>query len=419
MATSRFDLGALRSRDELVAVGKGIAAEIKNDDVPSLAAAISFKIVLALFPALLAAVAIYALVTDPNEIMALLDNVPDEITEVVEDQLREFIDQAASGGVAIAGIAIGIWAATGAAVTLNKALSRAYDVGEDRKLVKARAIALAVTAALLFALIGMSLLLVAGGAIENRILGSLPITETARATVDFASTVGRYVAAIALLMVLFAFIYWIGPDYERRPKWPWITPGAAVAVVTWLVASGIFGWYVANFGSYTDADSPYGPLGSAIVFMLWLQLSMFALLLGAEINQVLVTRARARRPVQDTADAGSVGATDAATSVPAAAVAVTGGASASSEARGTTTAERRDGTLPTPRDPYPTPGAPHGAGRTLAFVDHDVAASGDGDRPTAGDRGDQVPTETKVAAGLAAVSSVVGLAGLLRRLKGG
>lgn len=429
MSTSRFDLSGLRDRDELTAVGKAISAEIKSDDVPSLAAAVSFKIVLALFPALLAAVAIFALVIDPSELTGLLDNLPDNVTAVVRPRLEDFIDQAASRGIAVGGIAIGLWAASSAAVTLNRALTRAFDEADDRKLVGARSIALVVTVALLVALIAISVLMVAGSAIEDRVLGSLPLTETAGASLDAASTLGRYVAAIVLLMVLFAFIYWIGPDYERRPGWAWITPGAALAVITWLVASALFGWYVANFGSYTGEGSIYGPLGSAIVFMLWLQLSMFALLLGAEVNQVLVLRARGRRSGDD-AGAGSVGTRDegsparpevGATAGPA--TAGDGAAPAGGGLRAATTPTRGRTGLARPRPTVgrtdaetsaPAPTVTAGTGRTPDADVHGRRASGEG----AAQPQRSLPAATLVGAGIAAVSSLVGLTGLLRRLKG-
>lgn len=434
-ASSRFNLRGLRDRRELVAVGKDIGAELKSDDVASLAAAVSFKIVLALFPALLAAVAIFALQFTPADIQdlvtGLLENLPANITTLVTERLDEFIMQAASGGVAVAGIAAGLWAASGAAATLDRALTRAYDEIEERKLVAARGTALAVMIALLLALVAISVLLVAGGPIEERIIASLPLTDTAADTVGALSTIGRYLVAILLLMVLFAFIYWIGPDYEERPSYAWITPGAALAVVTWLVASAAFGWYVATFGSYTDSDSIYGPLGSAIVFMLWLQLSMFALLLGAEVNHVLIVRAREKAPEQ-TDSAGSVGEAEAERSA--------------DDARDRAAARGPD-RVPT-RRPEPTgtgDSAANGrggsrtetAGGAIAVHSHGGDAGSPGARPTARPRGDaatggtdtdtdsgggdsdrDVPTATLVGAGVAVLSSLAGLVGLLRRLRG-
>lgn len=424
--SSRFDLRALRDRDELTAVGGKVAAEIKSDDVPSLAAAVSFKIMLALFPSLLAAVAMAALVIDERDLSQLLANLPSGLTEAVRPQLGEFVERAASGGIAVGGIALALWVASSAAVTLNRALSRAYDEVDDRKLVATRGMAVAVTMALLVALIAISVLLVAGGAIEDRIVASLPLTETARTGLDLALTVGRYVVAILLLMVLFAFIYWIGPDYERRPSWAWITPGAALAVVTWLVASAAFGWYVANFGSYTEANSPYGPLGSAIVFMLWLQLSMFALLLGAEVNQVLVLRARRRRPGDD-AGAGSIG-----TAPDGRSTGTTGGPATAAEdappvagrLRAATTPTRGRAGLARSRPTVDRTGRSGASGpahvsssgttRTTGGDGHDLRRDGAG----AAGRRRSLPTATLLGAGVAALSSLVGLTGLLRRLKG-
>jgi membrane protein len=478
--STTFDLRGLRDREQLQAVGKDLVAEIKSDDIASLAAAAAFKIVLALFPALLAAVAIFAMVTDPGDLEQLLTNLPQNVTEIVRDRLDTFIEQAASGGIAVTGILIGLWAASGAAATLNKSLSRAYDLTDDRKLIAARGVALAVTAALLLALIGISVLLVAGGVIENNVLQSLPLNEGARTSFDILSTIGRYLAAILLLMLLFAFIYWVGPDYDQRPRWQWITPGAALAVIAWLLASAGFGWYVANFGSYTAADSPYGPLGSAIVFMLWLQLSMFALLLGAELNQVL--RVRVSRLA---AAAGPAGAGDPTAGDPTGAAAAgttktapsTGRPSAvdrsggrpgvtddpkvapSAAGPGTTRRDRRerpgahvhleadtgdDAHAAQPSMPYPSGAraahpSTHGHAVVVRGHDRDARrAGGDGTPPQGhdgnarragghgtppprpdGDPGERLPMATVAGAAVAAVSSLAGLIGLLRRLRDG
>ena len=463
--STTFYLQGLRDRQQLVAVGKDVAAEIKSDDVASLAAAAAFKIVLALFPSLLAAVAIFALAADAGllitaqDLEQLLTNLPANVTAIVRDRLDDFIAAAASGGIAIGGILGGLWAASSAAATLNKALSRAYDLVDTRKLIKARSTALAVTGALLVALLAISVLLVAGGTIENNVLGSLPLADTARRTLDFVFTLGRYLAAVILLMLLFAFIYWIGPHYEQRPRWQWITPGAALAVIGWLLASAVFGWYVANYGSYTAADSPYGPLGSAIVFMLWLQLSMFTLLLGAEVNQVLRRRARRLATARAWTGAGDATADGAAAGTTAATAApATGRPSAGDRSGGTpgvtddpkvapsaagpgTTRPslrdrpdahihveargRGDAQAKAPSTPYPSGGRaahPSTHGHAVGVQMHSTAerqASGDGTPPprAAGDDRQRLPTATVAGAAVAAVSGVAGLIGLLRRLR--
>lgn len=408
---SRFDLRRLRSREELLAVGREVGAELKSNDVPSLAAAVAFKIVLALFPSLVAAIGIFAMVYDPDDLPRLLDMLagvaPDGVVDFLEDPLDRLIAGRAAGLAAVAGIVGGLWAASGAAATLNKALSTAYDLSDDRKLVAARVAALLVTAALLAALIGIFVLVVAGGAIEDRVLASLPLTDSARGVFDFLSTVGRYVLVTVALMLLFAFIYWIGPDYDARPTYPWISPGAALGVLTWLVASALFGLYANNFGSYGDG-SVYGPLGNAILFMIWLQLSMLALLLGAEVNQVLQLRAAQRVELAEVAGFGGEPAVGVSVAPPA-----RRGRAARATARSPVGADGAGGVA---RRTARADGATGAPDRALDVRRHDVATDGPGDheRPSTITRPRRVPTDAVAGAVVAGLSGMLGLIGLLR-----
>lgn len=366
---SRFHVRRLRARDEVVSTVKALAGEVKNDDLATLSAAVAFKIVLALFPSLLAAIAIFGLFTEPAELNKLLESLssvaPGGVERFLANPLERLIEQeAVAGSAAIIGVAGGIWVASGAAATLNRALSRAYDTADERNFVKARGMALLVTVALVLALALIFVVLVAGGPLEDRILASLPLTDTARGVFDFLATVGRYLVSLFALMFLFAFIYFVGPDFRERPPYPWISPGAVVGVVTWLVASGLFSAYAATFGTF-DRGSVYGALGNAIVFMLWLQLTMFALLLGAEVNQVLRTRANP----------------NAASSVP--------------------DPER----APQPQPAQAASGGAPPFGPALA-QEH----STDARVPSRG----ALPRETMIGAAVAAVSSLIGLVGLLR-----
>lgn len=305
---SRFDLRRLRSREEFLAAGRELLGEIRNDDISSLAAAVAFRIVLALFPSMVAAVGIFSLVTDPSDLENLLEGLrdvaPGAAVAFLEAPLTRLINSRGAGLAAVIGVAGGLWAATGAAATLNKSLSRAYDVVDERKVVAVRVAALAVTIALLLALVGMFLLLVVGEPIQDRVLASLPLTDSASRVIGVVVSIVRNLLAAVALMLLFAFIYWVGPDVRDRLSYVWISPGAALGVITWLVASGLFGLYVNTFGNFTSSRSIYGSLGNAIVFMLWLHMSIQALLLGAEVNQVLLLRAGRRSATADIAGFG-------------------------------------------------------------------------------------------------------------------
>lgn len=282
------------TRADAKAVAKATMAEIKSDDVPSLAAGVAFKIFLSLFPSAIAGVAIFSVVTTPGDIerflavMQNLDFVPQAANELITDPLRDLVEGEGAAGIAIAGVLGGLWAASSAAVTLIKALSRAWDVPETRTFVRQRIVAVAIMLALLLALTGLFLLLVVGLQIQAAVVPD----ELLRGPVPALLAVGRLVGAVLLLMLLFAFVYWIGPDRDR-PAWSWLTPGAVVGVIGWLAVGGLFTLYIRTFGSY---EATYGALAGVIVLLLWLQLSMMMLLVGAELNNV-IERLRDRKAV--------------------------------------------------------------------------------------------------------------------------
>lgn len=399
-----YDWARLREREELLAIGRDLAAEVKRDDVPSLAAAVAFKIVLALFPALLTALAITGLVVSDAAVTELVSRVgdilPEDATTFLLDQVIRPLTKASTAGVALViSVALGLNSATAAAVTLDRALTRAYDLSETRPLIAARVNALFVTSALFLALILMFVVLVAFGPLEDSVLRSLGLSGVALSVADFAATVGRYIVVLVLLMLLFAFIYWVGPNFDERPPYPWISPGALVGVVLWLVGSGLFAVYVDNFGSFTGDGSIYGTLGSAIVFMLWLQLSMLVLLLGAELNQVI--RLRTRQAHESAQMAGFGGD-------PAQALAPPAPPLGRSDVASTPDTAARP--LDTPVRPSTTAARPPDLGLSNPADASTGAAAADedaGPRPTVRRR--RIETTAAIVAGVAALAGVIGL----------
>ncbi|MPZ71791.1 MAG: YihY family inner membrane protein [Nitriliruptorales bacterium] len=275
-------------RDAYLGALKRSLAEIKRDDVPGLAAGVAFKIFLALFPALFAGVAVFSIVTTPAEMQTWLESasgfLPPRAIEVMKQPLTDIVEgkKSVAGLAALIGVAAGLWAATGAAVSLMKALSRAYDVDETRKFVRQRLIALALTVALLAALLGIVALLILGPQIQTALLGDVP------APFKWVLAAARFVLALGVLVLLFAFVYWIGPN-RSHPSWLWISPGAVLGVVGWLVASGGFTFYAQTASNY---DRAYGTIAGVAIMLIWLQISMLVILVGAEFNAE-VERARA------------------------------------------------------------------------------------------------------------------------------
>ncbi|HVM20093.1 MAG TPA: YihY/virulence factor BrkB family protein [Egibacteraceae bacterium] len=267
-------------RGDYKAALKRTIAEIKKDDVPGLASGVAFRMFLSLFPSLLAGVAIFSLVTSPAEIADMLEEasafIPNDALSLIEDPIRDLGEGGggAAGFAAIGGIAAGLWAATSAAVSLMKALSRAYDTEETRKFVKQRLHGLALTVALIVALAAMVLLLIAGPQLQAALLPGVV------APVTWLLAGLRFALALGVLVLLFAFVYYLGPDREQ-PSWAWISPGAVLAVVGWLAVAGGFTLYVQTAGNYNET---YGAIAGVVVLLLWLQLSMLVILVGAEFN---------------------------------------------------------------------------------------------------------------------------------------
>jgi membrane protein len=183
----------------------------------------------------------------------------------------------------------GVFLATGAAATLIRALNRIHDVHQPRSFLTQRMVGLAITVALFLALASLAVLIVAGGTLQDLLLPDR--LQVPLVTVPLA--VARYALALLVLVALFGFVYSVGPN-RIPPRWQWLSPGAVVGVLSWLVVAGAFRVYTVTIGARIYDEGSYGAVAGVIVFLLWLQLSMLAMLTGAELNAEL-ERLRADR----------------------------------------------------------------------------------------------------------------------------
>ena len=253
-------------------------AEAKDDNVPLLAAGAAFYTFLALFPTLIAAITLYGLVADPAQVEAQVASVaaglPAEARTILVDQMRS-VAQGSSRSMSIglaASILGALWAASGGMANMMKAINLAYDEEETRGFIKLRAVALVLT------LGGVVFLVAAVGlvAVLPAVLDALGLSGVAR----FAVGAARWFGLVALVMAALAVVYRYAPDRDN-PRFRWTSIGAVVATVLWLVGSAGFSFYVSNFGSY---GKTYGALAGVVVLLLWLFLTSYIILLGAEIN---------------------------------------------------------------------------------------------------------------------------------------
>jgi membrane protein len=243
-----------------------------------LAAGVAFFAFLAIPPALIAALTLYGLVADPQtvarQMQGLAGSLPREAQPLIADQLNAVVsgsNGALSLGLAVA-VLLALWTASSGTSNLMAAVNIAYDEQETRGFLKLRAIALALTlGAIVFLLLTLFLLAAVPPLLQALQLG---IVGTILAQVL------RWALLVALVIAALAIVYRLASNRDA-PKFVWTSPGAIIATVLWVLGSGLFSLYVNNFGSY---NKTYGTLAGIIVFLLWLYLTSYIILLGAEIN---------------------------------------------------------------------------------------------------------------------------------------
>jgi membrane protein len=152
------------------------------------------------------------------------------------------------------------------------ALNVAYNEREKRSFFQLNIQSLLFTFGTIAVLVAALLAIVAVPLAMNY-LGLGPATE-------WIISIGRWPLVLIGVVLLLAFLYRYGPSRDLA-EWRWLTPGALLAAGVWLIASMLFSWYAANFGSFNET---YGSLGAAIGFMIWIWISAIIILVGAELN---------------------------------------------------------------------------------------------------------------------------------------
>ena len=258
--------------------------EFSDDECTDLAAALTYYSVLALFPALLALVSLLGVVGQAQKSVTAIEDilkplVSDKMINTLDPVLTQLASSQGAGLAVILGLVGALWSASGYVGAFGRAMNRMYEIKEGRPIWKLRPVVLLVTliAVLLSAVV--LLILVVSGPIAQSLGDYIGLGSTA---VLVWQIVKWPVLALAVMLVV-AILYYATPNV-KQPKFRWISVGAAVAIVVWVLASVAFGFYVANFSSY---NKTYGSLAGVIVFLLWLWITNLALLFGAELDAEL------------------------------------------------------------------------------------------------------------------------------------
>jgi membrane protein len=253
-------------------------AENKADNMPIIAGGVAFFGFLSIFPALIALISIYGLVASPETVAKQVENLskqlPHSAADLIGEQLKSIVSNSGSAlSISlVVSILAALWSASGGMGNLITAVNLAYDEVEARNFVKLKLTSLALTlGAIVFVLITFGLV-----AVVPAVISALPLGIVG----TILAQVATWVVLLGVFAGALAVLYRVAPDRDA-PKFRWVSLGAVVVTLVWAAVSVGFALYVNNFGSY---DKTYGAIAGVIVLMLWLYLTCYLVLLGAEIN---------------------------------------------------------------------------------------------------------------------------------------
>ena len=259
-------------------LARRVIAEIQEDDCLGRAAQLAYYFLFALFPFFLFLTTLLGYLPIPNLLDRLMDMLgqmlPGEALQLVQENLHELVS-GERGGLLSFGLLAALWTSSSAVTAIMDGLNRAYDVEEGRPFWKVRGLAILLTVGLSVFMIVSLVLLTFGPQIGGWIADQVGLGRV----FQIAWNVLRWPLIVGLLIVALALIYYLAPDVEQ--SWQWITPGAVVAILGWLLASLGFAFYVNRFGSY---NATYGSIGAVIVLLTWMYVTGLYVLIGGEIN---------------------------------------------------------------------------------------------------------------------------------------
>jgi membrane protein len=274
--------------NEPAAAAKQIAQQLpgrlREHNLTLVSAGVAFYAFLAFVPALIVIVTVYGLVAKPADIQRQVRSfgkaLPDQVQNFIQQQITS-IGSANHTGVSITlliAVAIALWSASGGMAALVTGINVARDQTQPKSFVKKRGKALALT----FGAVGLLVVMMFLIAAVPSILTHAGLGTAGRVVFDIL----RWPLLAIVIVIGLGVLYHVAVEQPKQARFGVVTPGALVATLLWLIASGLFAVYTANFASYSKT---YGSLASIVVVLLWLYLSAIAVLIGAEIDGISTT----------------------------------------------------------------------------------------------------------------------------------
>jgi membrane protein len=264
-----------------LAAAKRTLGEFADDQLTDRAAALTYYAVLSIFPGLLVVLSLLGLLG--TQAKPLVDNLtqaaPGNVQQLIKPVTTNLQNgHGAAGAAAIIGLVLAVWSASSYIAAFMRAANVVYDVPEGRPFWKTTPIRIGVTVLIMVLLVASALMVVVTGGLASHVGQVLGIGSTAVTVWDIA----KWPVLLIIVSLMISILYWVAPNAKRG--FQWVSPGGVLAVAAWLVASGLFAVYVANFSHY---NKTYGSIAGVIVFLIWLWITNIAILFGAEFNAEL------------------------------------------------------------------------------------------------------------------------------------
>ncbi len=272
------------TKPSLFYVLRKTAREFQQDQCTDLAAALTYYAVLSLFPALLVLVSLLGVVGQGRRTVdAVLEMaagvVPGDAMNLLRPPIEQLVESPSAGVALITGALAALWSASGYVGAFGRAMNRIYEIEEGRPVWKLRPLQLVLTLAGLLLASAVAVMLVISGPVAETVGNAIGAGSVAVTIWDIA----KWPVILVCVVLAVAVLYYATPNV-KQPKFRWMSIGAGFAILIWIAASVLFGFYVANFGSY---NKTYGTLAGVIVFLLWMWITNLALLFGAELDAEL------------------------------------------------------------------------------------------------------------------------------------
>jgi len=266
---------------------KGVINRIKDDQVSSLSAQITYYLLLAIFPFMIFLLNLLKMFNiEQTTIMNTIGKIiPAQLSQLVVSIVNEVIS---SSGVTLLslGMITTLWSASRGTNAIITGLNKAYDVKEERSFIVVKGVGLLATLGIPLMILASFLFVVLGEQIGQFLFDKLGLS-------DYLGVweLLRVIIPISGMTFYFTLLYKLAPN--RHIKLNQAVIGAIFSTIGWIAVSMLFSFYISQFGNYSKV---YGGLGSIIVLLLWLNLSSTILIIGGEINAEIAKLRNQRQP---------------------------------------------------------------------------------------------------------------------------